>query len=215
MKNVKHGMDRSWLVPVIALIIVLGMALFVRAQEQKTQEQKAQDQQQQMVELWKKYAFPGENHKHLAYFVGDWDSVQKIFPRDGSEPVMQKQQIHVESLFDGRFTKAHIKVEAPGNPNAPEGIVITGFDNYQGKVISVTFGNLSTDFSLLSGTLENNGKTRIDTGTRTDIFTGEEYKVRAVTTIIDQDSYKYEYYKSDAAGNERRTMEIMYTRRKG
>ena len=208
MKKIKLMMMQGLVMSIILCVLCLSpVVLTGEEQEQMTADQ------QRIMELWKKYSFPGPNHKHLEYFVGDWDSIQEIFSAGGGEPVTQTQEIHVESQFDGRFTQAHIKLNAEMMGIKPEGFVITGYDNYQDKVISVTYGNYGTDFSLLSGTLSKDGKTRIDTGTRTNVFTGEEYRVKGVTTIVSRDKYIYEYYKIDAAGKESKSMEITYTRK--
>ena len=208
MKRIKLVMIQGLVASIILCVLFSNRVLLAGdKQEQTTAEQ------QRMMELWKKYSFPGPHHKHLEYFVGDWDSIQKIFPSAGGEPVTQTQEIHVESLFGGRFTRAHIKVNANIMGIIPEGFVITGYDNYQDKVISVTYGNYATDFTFLSGTLSKDGKTRIDTGTLPNVFTGKEYRVKAVTTIINHDKYLYEYYKIDAAGKESKGMEITYTRK--
>ncbi|UCH94056.1 MAG: DUF1579 family protein [Candidatus Aminicenantes bacterium] len=198
----------------ILLVIFLMTSVstvFVFAGNQK----EAEKEQQKIIETWKKYSSPGEMHKYLQYFVGHWESVQNIFPRSaGDEVMVMYQEIHVESLFEGRFIKAHIKAKKKSMGSYTETIVITGYDNYKQKVISTTFSNKATDFTILTGTLDKSGKTRIDTGMRTNIFTGREYKIRAVTTIINPDKYIYEYYEPDPNGSEFKVMEITYTRKK-
>ncbi|NIM12673.1 MAG: DUF1579 domain-containing protein [Candidatus Aminicenantes bacterium] len=192
------------------VIMVLAAPALVLAEKQ---DQKKSEEQQKIEELWKKYTFPGEKHKHLDYFVGEWESVQKLFRKSG-EAVTRKQEITVVSLFQGRFTKAHIKIKADIMGIAPEGIVINGYDNYKEEFFSITFGNLGTEYFLTSGKLDKDGKVRIDRGDRKNIYTGEEYKIKAVTTIIDRDNYVYEYYRIASDGNERKTMEITYKRKK-
>jgi hypothetical protein len=85
--------------------------------------------------------------------------------------------------------------------------------NYKKQFVSVTFGTTSTDFHFISGTLDKTGKVRTDTGYEDDFMTGERIKVKGVTTLIDNDTYKYEYYQIDAKGNEFKSMEIIYTRK--
>jgi hypothetical protein len=119
----------------------------------------------------------------------------------------------VESLFGGRFTRAHIKIKANIGGIVPEGIVITGYDNFKQEFFSVTFGNLGTGYFVTSGKLDKTGKIRIDNAVRTNVYTSQEYKVKAITTIINQDKYLYEYYKIDPKGSEFKRMEIIYTRK--
>jgi hypothetical protein len=192
------------------VIIVLAGPALVSAE---TQEQKKSQEQPSFKELWEKYTFPGEKHKHLDYFVGEWESVQKFF-RESGEAVTRKQEITVVPLFGGRFTRAHIKIKADIMGVAPEGMVINGYDNYREEFFSITFGNLGTEYFLTCGKLDKEGKIRIDRGDRKNIYSGEEYKIRAVTTIIDRDNYVYDYYRIASDGNERKTMEITYKRKK-
>ena len=204
-KHVTAGLAVLFFVIMVLAAPVLGPA--------EKQDPKKSEKQQKIEELWKKYTFPGEKHKHLDYFVGEWESVQKLF-RESGEAVTRKQEISVVSLFQGRFTKAHIKIKADIMGIAPEGIVINGYDNFREEFFSITFGNLGTEYFLTSGKLDKDGKVRIDRGDRKNIYSGEEYKIRAVTTIIDRDNYVYEYYRIASDGNEKKTMEITYKRKK-
>jgi hypothetical protein len=185
--------------------------LSVSAQENN---QEMSEEQKKMMELWKKYTFPGEKHKHIEYFVGEWESIIKSWPVPGKEPKVRNQKIKVESFFDGRFTKAHIKTDASDIGMVIETIVINGYDNFKQEFFSITLSKLRTDYYLTTGKLDKTGKIRTDTTVRTDILTGEQYRVKAITTIINRDKYTYEYYQIDPEGNEIKRMDITYTRKK-
>jgi hypothetical protein len=195
------------------VIAVTGWAFAL--EEQKEEQKKVQEMsQEEQVKLFQRLASPSENHKHLAYFVGNWDSVQKMFPGPGIEPVIRKQGIEVKSLYDGRFTQARIWFVEKIFGMDIEGIVITGYDNYKQTFNSVTFGNMGTDFSYMTGTLDPTGKIRTDYGETDDVFNGTKVKVKAITTIIDPDKYTYEYFHIDDKNNEVKIMEIAYFRKK-
>jgi hypothetical protein len=212
MKIDKHA--AAALAVIFFVFMVLAAPVLAPAEKQDKQAPQKSEEQQKIEALWKKYSFPGEKHKHIKYFIGEWESVQTFFSGSGGEPVTYKQEITVVPLFDGRFTQAHIKTKADIMGIAPEGIVINGYDNFREEFFSITFGNLGTEYYLTSGKLDDTGKIRIDTGDRKNIYTGEEYKIRAVTTIINRDNYLYEYYKITADGKETKIMEISYTRKK-
>jgi hypothetical protein len=205
MKMIKHVM--------LSLLIVFlaTLVLSVSAQENN---QEMSEEQKKMMELWKKYTFPGEKHKHIEYFVGEWESIIKSWPVPGKEPKVRNQKIKVESFFDGRFTKAHIKTDASDIGMVIETIVINGYDNFKQEFFSITLSKLRTDYYLTTGKLDKTGKIRTDTTVRTDILTGEQYRVKAITTIINRDKYTYEYYQIDPEGNEIKRMDITYTRKK-
>lgn len=212
MRIIKHLM-----VSLLVLCFVVSLAgLADPADEQKKKQEKSKEDQQKLNELVKKHTTPGEKHKFMQYFVGEWQSIQKIWPTPGAEPITLKQEITVESLFGGLFTKARIKIvegELMGRKDA-EGWVINGYDTYREKFIAITFGNLGTRFSTVTGTLDETGKTRIDIGEEDNILTGDKIKTKAVTTIINKDKYLYEYYRMDPKGKKIKLMEIIYFRKK-
>lgn len=205
MKMIKHVM--------LSLLIVFLASLVLSVYAQEKNQEMSQEQKK-MMELWKKYTFPCEKHKHIAYFVGEWESVIKSWSVPGKPPDVRTQEIKVESFFDGRFTKAYIKTDASDVGMLLETIVINGYDNYKQEFFSITLSKQRTDYYLTTGKLDETGKIRTDTAVRTDIFTGEQYRVKAITTIINHDKYTYEYYRIDPAGKEVKEMEIIYTRKK-
>ena len=205
MKMSKHVM--------LSLLIVF-LATLVLSVSAREKDQEMSEEQKKMMELWKKYTFPCEKHKHIEYFVGEWESIIKSWPEPGKEPDTRTQEIKVESFFDGRFTKAHIKTDASDIGMLLETIVINGYDNYKQEFFSITLSKQRTDYYLTRGKLDETGKIRTDTTVQTDIFTGKEYRVKAITTIINQDKYTYEYYQIDPEGNEVKKMEVTYTRKK-
>jgi len=200
--------------PVMLSLLVVFLATLVLSVSAREKNQEMTEEQEKMMELWKKYTFPGEKHKHIEYFVGEWESVLKSWRDPGKEPEIRTQGIKVESFFDGRFTKAHIKTDAGDVGMLLETIVINGYDNYKQEFFSITLSKQRTDYYLTTGKLDKTGKIRTDTAERTDIFTGEKYRVKAITTIINRDKYTYEYYRIDPEGNEVKKMDITYTRKK-
>ncbi|UCH93126.1 MAG: DUF1579 family protein [Candidatus Aminicenantes bacterium] len=209
MKIIKHV-----IVSLLVLFFVTSVLGTVVSPNTDEQKQKLSEQEK-MMKLWKEYATPGENHKFLQYFVGEWESIHKFFPEPGGEPFIGKQEISVEMILDGRYLKAHIKKKVPEGKKAPEGLVITGYDNYKKEFIAVSFDNTSTTVYINRGTLDKTGKIRTETGFFDDVLTGKKNKVKAVTTIIDEDHYTYELFDVDESkGKENKVIEVNYTRKK-
>jgi hypothetical protein len=212
LKENKMKMNKHAVVSLMVIFFAISIMNVEVLCDKKKQE--SSDEQEKMIKLWKEYATPGENHKFLQYFVGQWESKQKIWLEPGTEPIIRHQEISVESLFGGRFTKAHIKIKEKIFGMSIEGIVITGYNNYKKQFVSVSYGNSDTEFHFMFGTLDKTGKVRTDTGYEDDFMTGERIKVKGTTTLIDNDKYKYEYYQTDSKGNEYKSLEIIYTRKK-
>jgi hypothetical protein len=205
MKIIKHLVKR----PEVIFLVMLVLGLTVSADEKK-QEMSAEDQK--IMELYEKYAAPGENHKHLEYFIGEWESQLKMWVEPGAEPMMHKQEIKVKSILGNRFLKAQIKGTSMGKPY--EGMVLTGYDNYKKKTFAIQVSTLDTGYFVSSGTLDKTGKVRTETGIMDDIITGEKIKITSVTTIINNDKYTYEMYQTDSKGSRFKSLEITYTRKK-
>jgi len=197
------------LITAVLLLVWAGLSCY--AEEKKNEPTK---EQIEMYKKWLSLTSPGEKHKHLQYFVGEWESVQKILQGEGKEPVTRHQDISVESLYEGRFTRAVIRFREKIMGMLAEGIVITGYDSYKKEFMSVTFGSLGTRFSINRGQLDESGKTRIDWGESENMFTGKKNNTKAVTLILGPDKYRYDYYDVDDQGKENKVMEIIYTRKK-
>ena len=194
-----------------ALLFLLWTGVSGFGEEKKKEPSK---EQLEMYKKWLSLTSPGENHKHLQYFVGDWESVQKAWQAPGAEPTVRYQDIHVESLYEGRFTRAAIRFRGKIMGMVAEGIVITGYDSYKKEFMSLTYGSMGTRFSINKGQLDKTGKTRIDWGESENMFTGKKHKTKGVTLIQGPDKYKYDYYRVDEEGKEVKVMEIIYTRKK-
>ncbi len=203
MKIRKHGM--IGLLVMFLVTLVLGIMVFA---EEKKQEISEEDKK--MMELLEKYATPGENHKHLDYFVGDWESLVKMYGEPGTEPLTHKQEITVKWILGGRYLRALLKGNLLGKPY--EVFVFTGYDNYNEKVFAIQLSTMDTGYFISTGTLSKDGKVRTETGTMDDV-TGKKINIKAVTTLLDKDKYRYDFYTLDANGKETRSMEIIYTRK--
>jgi hypothetical protein len=204
MKIIKHA---ALCVLVIFLFtMVLGSAV---STEEKKQE--LSDEDQKMMELLEKYATPGENHKHLEYFVGEWESHVKMLGESGREPITHKQEITVKWILGKRYLHAHLRGELKGK--SYEVFVYTGYDNYNKKYFAIQLSTMDTGYFISSGTLDKSGKVRTETGIMDEV-TGEKIKLKAVTTLMDRNKYKYELYSLDPRGKETKAMEIFYYRKK-
>jgi hypothetical protein len=204
MKIIKQAV---FILSVILLFTwVSGSAVFAEEKKQALSEE-----DQKMMELVEKYAAPGENHKHLDYFVGEWESQVKMFGDPGTEPITHRQEITVKWILGKRYLHAHLRGELMGK--SYDAFVYTGYDNYNKKYFGIQLSTMDTGYFISSGTLDKSGKIRTETGTMDEV-TGEKTNVKAVTTLMDRNKYKYEFYSLDAEGKEAKGMEIIYYRKK-
>jgi hypothetical protein len=193
-------------------MLVLAFIAFIPGTKVFGQQQQQTEEEQKTMKLWMEYSTPGQNHKYLEYFVGNWEVTSKMWMKPGTEPIIDKAENTSEMKLGGRYLYSYLKGTMMGMPS--EGMVITGYDNYQKIFNTLWVDSAGTGFFPLSGTLDSAGKTRTETGLWDNIVTGKKDTVKLVTTIIDKDKYTLEMYMVDEKGGEFKSMEITYTRKK-
>ncbi|MGD2108585.1 MAG: DUF1579 domain-containing protein [Phycisphaerae bacterium] len=165
----------------------------------------------EMMGKWQKAATPGENHKHLDYFVGNWKTTTKVWMGGpGSPPMESGGTSSVKWVLNGRFVMDHHKGEFMGQPY--EGMGLTGYDNYKNMYVGTWADNMSTHVLTMYGARDPSGKTFTYYGQMDepmlDVF---GRTVKYVTTIINDDRYKFEIYDLHAA-DDYKVLEITYNR---
>lgn len=203
MKRFK--LARICFVMVFVITIVFGSASALMSEEKKPDSHAKQEMMKRNAAL----TSPGENHKHLEYFVGDWESEVKVF-RPGAAPDIHKQTLSVRPFHGGRFNKAEIKGVAMGNPY--EVWVFTGYDNAKKQFFTIQLSSMNTGYTLSNGTINADGKGRVENGEYFDPGSGKTYKLEIITTLFDNDNYKYEVFLLPPNGGKMKITEIVYKR---
>jgi Protein of unknown function (DUF1579) len=93
-----------------------------------------------------------------------------------------------------------------------KGMGIEGYDNVKKKFIGTWVDNMGTGIMMSEGTYEPAAKTFNYTG-EYEAIPGMKTKIREVVKITDKDHHMFEWYE-DRNGQEAKTMEIDYTRKK-
>ena len=168
----------------------------------------------QMMELAKLT----ENHKLLADLAGSWSTSVKMM-EPGQEPSVSKGNVTYKSIMNGRyFIGDHAgSMKMPGADGkmkdfAFKGMSIDGYDNVKQKFISSWMDNLGTGIMTMEGTYDPATKTFTYTG-ETEMVPGMKTPVRAVVKITDKNHHTFEWYEN-RGGQETKTLEISYTRKK-
>jgi hypothetical protein len=194
---------------VITLLVLsfVGSGLVLTAQEPSKEEQ-------EMMKKMMAYATPGANHKYLENFAGKWDAVTKMWTKPGAPPMESKQELKMKMIMGGRYLTYSIKGAFMDMPF--EGMMITGYDNFKKKLLSVWVDSMGTGIYMTEGTFDKSGKIRTETGLWDDIFTGGKTKVKMVYKFVDKDKILFEMYMSGGmyGDKEIKSMEATYTRKK-
>lgn len=179
--------------------------------EQQDPEFQMTPEQQAMMEEWNKIAAPGEHHKHLDYFVGQWKTKTKMFMGGpGSKAIESEGSSEMKWVLDGRFIMDNHQGTMMGQPY--NGIGLTGYDNFRNLYVSSWYSNQGTNVLTMSGMRH----------PETGIFTyyGEMDEpalkvvgrtVKYVTKIVDADHYVFEIIDLHA-GDDYKVIEIEYER---
>lgn len=206
------------LLPLFAIAMVVSMVLagVAVAQEPKPGEKPGSpaemmgmtpEQMQDMMQA----ASPGEQHKHLARLVGDWEFTNRFF-MPGQPPVESKGTMHAEPLMGGRYVEHHWKGDMMGMPF--EGRGTDAYDNLAKQYLSSWIDNMGTGIMFQTGTCDAAGKSCTYVGDSMDPMSGKKVSIKSVITWVDNDTFRNEMYGPDPTGKEAKMMEITAKRKK-
>jgi hypothetical protein len=121
--------------------------------------------------------------------------------------------------MEGRFFTLDVtgKMEMPGADGKKKevtfkGMGVEGYDNVKKKFVGTWMDNMGTGVMMSEGTYDPATKTFNYTG-EVEMIPGMKQKIRETVKVIDKDHHNFEWYE-DRGGQEAKTMEISYTRKK-
>jgi hypothetical protein len=173
----------------------------------------AQDEnyQQEMEKAWTEYMTPGPMHEILAEGTGEWTSDIKMWMDPTQPPTESKGTSVVKSILGGRyFEGVHTSSWSGMEMNGRD---LTGYDNAKQKFFNTWIDNFGTGIMYLEGTYDKGTKTFTYTGTSIDPLSKKDVPVKQIIKIIDDDHQYMEMYMTEN-GQEFKTMEINFTRKK-
>ena len=164
-----------------------------------------------MMEAMTKAATPGEPHKKLEAFAGNWTTTMKMWMAPGTQPMTVEGSAENRLAMGGRYLEQRFKGSFMGMPF--EGIGYTGYDNVKKQFWGTWMDNMSTGMMMSTGWMPD-GKTWIFSGTYPDPMTGKDTKLEERVTINSADQHTFEMYGPGPDGTMFKTMEMVYTRKK-
>lgn len=168
---------------------------------------------QEMIQEWLKAQAPGEPHRFLDRFVGEWDTSSLMWWAGPTEPATESNgTAEIKWILDGRFLLEEQNSEMMGKPQ--RGMGLTGYDNFRKKYISTYLDNLQTSIYKSEGTLDRSGKVITYHGKMDEPTTGELDKLfKCVVRIIDKDKHVFEVYDLVGTPEEFKAVETTYSRK--
>jgi len=169
-----------------------------------TPEQKAM---MQFVEMNK----PGDAHKVLASFAGDWNLEVKSYMAPDTPPSVSKGTCTSTMIMDGRYLEDKVSGDMMGQPFAGQGLM--AYDNIHKKYVSTWIDNMSTAIIQTEGTYDPASKTFTFQGMSYDPMAGKDVPVKMITKIVDDKTHTFEWWGPGPKGDMMKAMEINYTRK--
>jgi uncharacterized protein DUF1579 len=151
------------------------------------------------MEAMMKAATPGEHHKPLQHFVGDWAYTMKMWMAPGQPPMESGGTMHAEPILGGRYIQSVYKGEFMGQPF--EGHGTDGYDNAAGQYVGTWVDNAGTGIMHSTGTCDASGKVFTMTAEpMVDPASGKKAGTKSITTWTDDNHFTMEMFMVDPAG---------------
>lgn len=166
------------------------------------------------TKAWMTYSTPGDMHKMLTKYDGNWTGETTMWMEEGGKPIKSVSECTNKMIFGGRYQESNHKGNMWGMPF--EGKSIVGYDNSTKKFVSTWIDNMGTGIMYMNGDWDASKKSIEFKGKMPDITRpGKECDVREVFTFVDDNTQIMEMYgPSSKTGKEMKTMEIKFTRKK-
>jgi hypothetical protein len=192
-----------------------------RPAEQEGHQQMDPKAMQAAMEAWMKTTRPGQEHKFLEQFAGEWDTTMRMWMDPNGKPSESKGSATLKMIHGGRFlhqeSKGSMKLPGPDGKmmDVPSGgMGVTGFDVYRKLYTFAWTDTMSTAILTGSGALDRSGKILTMFGQMDEPMTGETGKaVKYVTRASSPDKFTFEIYEV-LYGDPFKVVEVEYTRKK-
>lgn len=154
---------------------------------------------------------PGDPQSHLAATVGEWDMTIHVWTSPNSEPVETRGSATSRWILGENFVETRLEGEVLDS--AFEGLRVEGYDVAIGEFVSTWRDSRGTYTLVFQGKCDANCAIRTMTADFTDPVSKTALTIKSVTTIVDDDSYRYESYIVTPSGTEIKNLELVAARK--
>ena len=166
----------------------------------------------EMMKKWMEYMTPGNEHKAMEYYVGEWVGDMKMWQVPGQPPSEEKTNSKFELIMDGRYLIGEHSGQFMGMPF--QGRSTQAYSNLTKLIQHTWIDNFGTGIWITSG--KSDGKVTTLTGKMDDPMSGKQVDTREVMTVLDANTYRLEMFgPSPIDGKEFKNMEVTYRRTGG
>lgn len=158
------------------------------------------------------FLVPGEHHRHLAAFAGDWEVEVKFWLTPNAPAEESTATAEHKPVLGGRFLQISHQGQIEGQPFV--GIGTLGYDNRKARYVETWMDNSNTQTIISRGACDGTGRVLILLAEYDHPLTNKRTSLRSVYRLLDANRYLREIYTQGPEGGlEWKALEMTYTRR--
>ena len=173
---------------------------------------KSTAQSETEMKAWMEYMTPGDMHKVLTAFDGEWTTEGKMWMDPNAQPMTSTGNATYKMVLGDRYQESTFKGEMMGQQFEGRGLM--GYDNFKKQFESTWVDNMGTGTMRTEGKYDPSTKTFTMSGKLKDPMTGKDCVVRETLKLVDNDTHVMTMYNSIGGAAEFKTMELTFKRKK-
>lgn len=160
---------------------------------------------------WQMYMTPGEMHKMMASWDGNWEGEMTMW-MPGAPEMKSKSTVTNKMVMGGRYQVSNHHGDMMGMPF--EGMSTLAYDNAKKMFVSSWIDNMGSGMMIMEGPWDAATKTATMSGKGMDPETLQEKSFRETFSVIDDNTQLMAMYGPGPDGKEYKAFEIKFTRKK-
>ena len=174
----------------------------------------AEMNKEEMMKKMQEASTPGEAHKLLSQFEGNWTFTSKFWESADGKPEESKGTSVMKLILGGRYLHQEVKGKAMGQDF--NGLGLMGYDNIKKQYESFWIDSMSTSMMKGAGTYNTSTKTFDDKGEFSCPMTPSKTAAfRSEWKVVDKNNSVFSMYGKGPTGEgkEFKMMELTYKRK--
>lgn len=172
----------------------------------------AQAQTEDEMKKWMDYMTPGDIHKMIASWDGDWTGDIITWMAPDAPPSNSTGSCTNKMIMGGRYQLGNFDGSFSGMPF--QGMSLLAYDNSKKVFESIWIDNMGTGVMHLKGTWNDATKTLTLTGPMLEPTSGKEITMKETLQIVDANTQVMSMYAPGPDGKEFKNMQITFKRKK-